>query len=103
MTAVRELPSPVKRSKIVSLILESPPPMPACWRSVSEWQDWLMLTHTAGEPITKRVFIQSRGVRTIKTIFADIDYCVDCPAMHQAQMQAANRCFPANVPTKESA
>lgn len=100
----RDLPPSVRRSKVVTLILESPPSMPKCWHSMREWQDWLMVAHASGERITKRMTVNRHTPeRTDAPVFLPIDYCTDCTAAKKSEMQKQGRCFPVEMPLKEVA
>lgn len=90
------LPFDIKPSKVVRLILASPPPMPKCFTYLRQWQDYLMVLHTSGERITRRRDLgKYRGEREVEVVFvADIDHCGDCHHRHKAAMERAGRCFP---------
>lgn len=91
-----DLPLDVKPSKVIRLILESPPPTPKCFSYLRQWQDYLMVLHTSGERITRRRDLgKYRGERTVDLVFVDaVDHCADCHHRHKAAMERQGRCFP---------
>lgn len=94
-----EIPAGLRPNKVVMLVLESPPPTPACFRSRKDWQEWLLLAHASGERITVirdtgKYKDRQRVERSVRLEFADIDHCADCTRERQAEMEKAGRCQP---------
>lgn len=94
-----EIPAGLRPNKVVMLVLESPPPTPACFRSRKDWQEWLLLAHASGERITVirdtgKYKDRQRVERSVRLEFAEIDHCADCTRERQAEMEKAGRCQP---------
>jgi len=94
-----EIPAGIRHNKVVMLVLESPPPTPACFRGRKEWQEWLLLAHASGERITVirdtgKYKDRQRIERSVRLEFAEIDHCADCTRERQVQMKKAGRCQP---------
>lgn len=94
-----DIPAGLRPNKVVMLVLESPPPTPACFRSRKDWQEWLLLAHASGERITVirdtgKYKDRQRVERSVRLEFADIDHCADCTRERQAEMEKAGRCQP---------
>lgn len=94
-----EIPAGLRPNKVVMLVLENPPPTPACFRSRKDWQEWLLLAHASGERITVirdtgKYKDRQRVERSVRLEFAEIDHCADCTRERQAEMEKAGRCQP---------
>ena len=80
------------------MVLASPPATPRCFDSTAAWQQYLLGLHYSGEAITRRQDLhkhaakRGEGVRTVTTVFLEVDYCRDCTAAYQRRMEAAGRC-----------
>lgn len=89
---------PYRAGKTIWMVQNAAPPRPACFDSDRIWQDWLILLHFSGEPLTRRQDITVRGVRRVTRVFVDVDYCQDCTAKRAAKMLAEGRCTNPNPP-----
>ena len=100
------LPYAVKRTKVIWMIENAPPPTPPCFDSQPQWQTYLMYLHASGEAITRRQDLGKHGsnlgrVRVVTTVFDRIDFCADCDigGTRQKRMQREARCvIPATPP-----
>ena len=101
----RPLPYAVKITKVIWMIEKAPPPMPLCFDSMSQWQEYLMYLHASGETITRRQDLgKYKGPRVVTTVFDRIDHCEDCliGEKRQLRMQDEGRCIiPKDCPTTE--
>ena len=96
-------PPGCKSSKVIWMILAEPPPQPLCFDTVDDWQTYLCSLHESGEKITRMQDTgKFAGKRTVRQVFARIDYCADCAigGKRQLKMQSDRRCIlpPGYVP-----
>lgn len=101
------LPYAVRRTRVIWMIVNAPPPKPLCFETDGQWQEYLMYLHESGERITR---IVDRGAargngtggspRVVTREFDRIDYCADCDVggKHQRRMQVEGRCIMPLVP-----
>lgn len=98
-------PYAVKVSKVIWMIQKAPPPMPLCFDSMAQWQEYLVYLHASGETITRRQDLgKHKGPRVVTTVFDRIDHCEDCliGEKRQLRMQDEGRCIlPKDFPTTE--
>ena len=90
------LPYAIKSTKVIWMIQQAPPPAPACFDGLAQWQEYLMYLATSGETITRRQDLgKHRGQRTVTTVFDRIDFCQDCAigGQRQLRMVADGRCI----------
>ena len=89
-------PWDVRPSKVVWMVINTPPPRPLCFDSQQQWQTYLCYLHESGEAITRRQDTgKYAGKRTVTTVFDRIDFCVDCEIgeLRQKRMMVEGRCI----------
>jgi len=90
------LPHGVRATKIIRLLVHSPPPKPLCFDRLADWQEYLMLLHTEGRKVIRREDrITPDGRRVVTNAWDRIDYCQDCQigGEFQTRMQRERRCI----------
>ena len=79
-------------------IEQGAPQHPECFDTRRLWTDWLADAHATGLPVLKRIQIGPRSIGRktwwVVRPIQQIDYCTDCTAQRQRQMQAQHKCRP---------
>lgn len=83
------------RTRVIWMIENNPPPKPACFDTMRQWQEYLLYVDASGEPVVQRRDHGRMPVRVVSVEFRRIDYCADCDigSARQQRMQVEGRCI----------